>query len=1250
MCLLVCLAWAAPSEAGPYIFRTLAGIAGGPGGADGTGGAARFNNPHGVAVDGAGTIYVADTNNHTIRTISPAGIVSTLAGLAGSPGSTDGPVAQARFNLPLGIAVDAAGNIYVSDTQNSTIRKISTSGTVSTLAGLAGVQGPVDGTGSAARFSTPWGLAVDGAGTLYVADSGNHTIRKITPSGTVTTLAGLAFTPGTTDAAAAGDARFRLPRGVTLDGAGTIYVADTGNHTIRKIDLNASPTGTVSTLAGSPGNSGGVDGTGVNARFASPEGIVVGGGTIYVASFGAIRKVTTAGTVTTFVAPTHVDGSNGTPARFNTLSGIAVDADGRALVADSGNHAIRAVAPDGTITIVAGLGPGWGFGSADGAAATATFRSPKGVAVDAAGMVYVADSSNHTIRKITPSGMVSTLAGLAGSPGNSEGSGSAARFSTPTGVAVDTAGTVYVADSGNRAIRKITPAGIVSTLVTLDSTTTPEHIAVGVDGNVYVGGRTCCIVHSSVILRITPTGTVSTVLSATIENLQIGGLAVDAASTIYYTDIANCVVYKRTASGEGDKLGGRMAHCGHVDGPGSGVIVRWGSPSGITVDATGTAYVADSNTIRKIGPAPDYMVTTIGSVPLANAGAIDGIGGAARFSKPRGLAVDAGGRLYIADTGNHTIRTGATGRAFDYDADLRSELMVYRPANGNWYNSASSSNFTAGTETQFGLNGDVPVPGDYDGDSRYDLAVYRPATGTWFILQSATGTMTTVALPAFQSGDVPVPADFDGDGRTDPAIYRPATGVWSVLPSTTGQIFRIALGRASDIPAPGDYDGDGKADAAVYRPSTGNWLMRFSSTNRTTGFALQWGLSGDIPVPADYDGDGQTDLAVHRPANGEWYILTSSSGYTANVTLRWGLTGDTPVPSDYDGDGRADPAVYRPSIGSWYILQSSTDYTTSLFYSWGLDGDIPIPNVIVKNGMAVVASNPSISPVVNLSRTGDFDGDGRGDITVYRPSTGDWFTLRSATNYSTTHIYTWGLSGDVPVGGDYDGDGTTDVTFYRPSTGVWQSLMSSTNFTQGAPITWGAGDDVPVPGDYNGDGITDLAVYRPSTNQWFIRFPTSTITLNWGLSGDLPIPGDYDGDGLTDVAVYRPASGEWFILKAKSGFTVAVSYAWGLNGDVPVAGDYDGDGRSDLAVYRPADHGWYILKSSTGYSTSVVLFWGLDGDVPVPADFDGDGATDIAVYRPGASEWYILKSSTGNATYFALAWGLAGDIPIFERH
>src|SRR5437868_701494 len=375
-----------------YYFTTFAGNA--PGG-DGTGSQAGFNYPYATAVDSAGNVYVADTSNHTIRKITPAGTVTTLAGLAANSGSIDGTGPDARFTDPFGVAVDSTGNVYVADTDNSTIRKITSAGVVTTLAGTAEVEGGADGTGSAAQFNYPYGVAVDAGGNVFVADTQNDTIRKITPAGVVTTLAGAVGVTGNADGTGSA-ALFNAPSEIAVDSAGNLYVADTYNFTIRKI----TSAGVVTTLAGTAGTAGSADGTGSAAQFYYPYGVAAdGAGNVYVADTDSntSRKVTSTGVVTTLA------GTAGVP------------------------------------------------GSANGTGSAAGFNHPSGVAGDNAGNVYVADTDNNTIRKITSTGVVTTLAGTAGVPGSADGMGSAAQFSNPFGVAVDSTGGVYVADTNNSA-------------------------------------------------------------------------------------------------------------------------------------------------------------------------------------------------------------------------------------------------------------------------------------------------------------------------------------------------------------------------------------------------------------------------------------------------------------------------------------------------------------------------------------------------------------------------------------------------------------------------------------------------------------------------------------------------------------------------------------------------------------------------------------------------------------------------------
>ncbi len=316
---------------------TLAG-SGSIGSADGTGAAASFNYPVGLGIDASGNVYVADRFNHKVRKMTPAGVVTTLAG-SGVPGGVDGTGAAASLDNPWGIVVDPSGNLYVTELYGSRIRKITPAGAVTTFAG-SGVQGSTDGTGTAATFNYPSGIVMDASGNLFVADGVGHKIRKITPAGVVTTFAG-SGAPGSANGTGTA-ASFKLPFGLAIDAAGNLYVGEEGNFDIRKI----TPAGVVTTLAG--GTQGSADGTGAAASFQDPWG-------------------------------------------------LTVDAAGNIIVADTYSHKIRKITSAGVVTTIAGTGVP---GSAEGKGILASFNFPNGIVFNSSGDLYVADQSNHKIRKI----------------------------------------------------------------------------------------------------------------------------------------------------------------------------------------------------------------------------------------------------------------------------------------------------------------------------------------------------------------------------------------------------------------------------------------------------------------------------------------------------------------------------------------------------------------------------------------------------------------------------------------------------------------------------------------------------------------------------------------------------------------------------------------------------------------------------------------------------------------------------------
>lgn len=387
--------------------------------------------------------------NNILRKITPAGIVTTVAGSAGRFGFAEGTGSNAVFGFLSQLTLDAAGNIYTTDAANHIIWKITAAGAATRFSGAPTSSGSTDGATTTARFYSPAGIVGAPNGAFYVADLYNNTIRVVSGEGNVTTLAGKAGLPSYADGTG-GAARFHAPYGTTLDSSGNLYVTDFGNSTVRKI----TPQGTVTSLA-PPGDNLNMQGI---ARLAN--------GDVYVTSLGPDRvvRISASATTTTFAGPDSIfpDPGNGYIPKFILPRGIIADREENLYVADEFNSVIRKITPAGVISNWAGNITR--SGSSDGSLADAHFGYPRGLAIDLTGNIYVADTRNSTIRKITAAGQVSTLAGLAGFYGFEDGVGAAARFNQPDALAVDQNGNIFVADTGNRTIRRITPEGVVTTV------------------------------------------------------------------------------------------------------------------------------------------------------------------------------------------------------------------------------------------------------------------------------------------------------------------------------------------------------------------------------------------------------------------------------------------------------------------------------------------------------------------------------------------------------------------------------------------------------------------------------------------------------------------------------------------------------------------------------------------------------------------------------------------------------------------
>jgi uncharacterized protein (TIGR03437 family) len=620
--------------------------------------AAQIGSIQGVAVDGKGNLYLSDTDNNRVRKVDTTGTISTFAGNGTAGFSGDGgPATAAQLNLPYGLAADVAGNLYIADLGNNRVRKVSLDGTITTFAGT-GVEG-YSGDGvqaTATQLYVPRNLAFDGAQNLYIAEFGGHRVRRVTPAGVISTVAGSGVAGYGGDYGFASQAQISYPAGLTVDRTGALYVADSGNNCVRKI----LPNGVISTVLG-----------GTNAIvMATPTAVAVDSSlTVFASDSGPVVYSYTVAAVWAYLAGTGAPGFTGyggsaTKAELMMAPhDLAIGPMGDIYIADG--RRVRRVNTAGKISTVAGNGFLSTLG--DGAGATsAILYHPSAVALDASGNLYIADTGTERVRLVTAAGIISTAAGNGTSGYNGDDVlATAAELWSPMGLAMGPSNGLFMADTDNERVRYIS-AGMIYPFAGTGTGTPlagPRGVCLGSDGSVYI------VDTGNNRVLVVPPGTIASTFAGNGSQGAVGdggqarfaqlngptACTLDAAGNFYLADTGNHRVRRITPAGVIAAMAG-SGGAGYSGDGGAATSAALYGPTGVAVDGNGNVFIADTgnHAIRLV--TPDGLIHTIAGQGSPGFSGDGGTALSAFLNSPAGLALDGAGNLYFADTGNNRVR------------------------------------------------------------------------------------------------------------------------------------------------------------------------------------------------------------------------------------------------------------------------------------------------------------------------------------------------------------------------------------------------------------------------------------------------------------------------------------------------------------------------------------------------------------------------------------------------------------------
>ena len=1113
--------------------------------------AAQLSQPDGIAVDASGDVFIADGANCVVREVNASsGRITTIAGNGTGGYSGDGSQATAaELNYPAGLALNGAGDLFIADFNNNVIREVNlVSGVITTVAGdgTAGYSGD-RGQATAAELYLPNGVAVDNHGNLFIADYGNNTIRAVNlASGIITTVAGTGVAGYSGDGGQATSAQLSTPGAVIADNRGDLFVADSGNNAIREINLAS---GVITTIAGA--GTAGYSGDGGQATAATlkfPVDLILStAGDLFIADTNnsAIRAVNLASGAITTVAGNGVqdfsgDGGQATAASLNCPQGVALDGSGHLFIADDGNfttgvfnNRIREVnLSTGIIQTVAGGGP------ADNSPAANAAIDLVSVTVDAAGNLYIPDPYAATVREVNvATGLVTTVAGNGGSgDGGNGGQATAAALGTPSSVALDNHGDLFIADSSNDVVREVNlPTGVITTVA-----------GVGAPGYSGDGGQ------------------------ATAAHLDRPmGVAVDSYGNLFISDTANSVVREvNLASGVITTVAGSAFGFGYSGDGGQATAASLTLPYGVAVDNNGNLFIADfgDDAVREVNLESGVITTVAGNGYYGYSGD-GGQATAASLARPADVAVSSSGQLFIADSGNSVIRA----------VDLSSGTITTAAGNGS-----------------FGYSG--------DGGSPLAAALFSPqgvavdSNGDLFIADTGNNRIRSV----MQGVSVNV---------------APAPTITLVQDSLAA----ITYGQSETLTAAvGSAIGTPTGTVAFWNGTT--LLGTATLSGGTAALTVTSLPAGTDTVSAQYGGD--TD---HAPSSGTGLIAVAPALLTVTVESTSRAVGAAnpvfavAITGFVNGDSSASGSL----SGSPRLICSATP--SSLVATYAIiasQGTLSAGNYTFQfvNGTLAVLPPPA---------------SGASTLGLFAPAPSAFFLDEQTAAASAIIVFNYGPPGVdwTPIAGDWTGTGTTTIGLYDPATSTFflhnsnSAGYADNTFSFGWAQAAGVPALIPLSGDWTGNGITSVGLYDPATSTFFLRNSNSAgpadITFSYGPAGAgwIPITGNWTGTSITYVGLYDPAASVFFLRDSNTTGVADATFNYGPAGCgwEPLAGHWTGGGPATVGLYNPATSTFFLRNSNAAGVADATISYGEPGNSLIPLVGNWSGVTSSPGFVPAAA-------------------------------